>query len=101
MCPAQKKMFKGCAVMGMQAQAAADIGDYETAEALWVRAQLPQQALDMLRAASRWAEAVAFAQRHLPDQVSTPQHLPTFLSSGAFITFLAVPWRQHVKLCIA
>lgn len=36
--------------MGIQAEAAADIGDYETAEALWVHAHLPQQALDMLHA---------------------------------------------------
>ena len=54
--------------MHLQAQAAADRGDYEAAEGLWVRAQLPQQALAMLRTARKWPEALAFARAHLPEQ---------------------------------
>lgn len=34
-----------------------------------MRADLPHQALAMLRTAGRWPEALAFAQAHLPEQV--------------------------------
>ena len=79
----------------MQAQAEADAGDLKAAEALWLRAELPHQALDMLRSSGRWPEAVALAQAHLPEQARFSAGLTSTSASLDQSAPDAVPVHSH------
>ena len=83
----------GVCLRHVQAQGAADLADYEGAQELWVKAQLPHQALAMLRAADRWPDALAFAQQHLPEQVGTYRLHAGNHSTMLELIVLSLEWR--------